>query len=188
MRKTKPTIERWEAKVIRDYEGSCWLWVPAFLANTSYGAIRDETKKIWRAHRWGYTYFRGEIPEKMTLDHLCKNTWCVNPEHLEVVTAEENRRRYWEGRERCLNGHLLKIAGFTSMKGKERQCATCMKIQQVSRKIKEAAERRKFPATKKPLRSHCSKGHEYTEANTYITPSTGNRACRQCRRLFKKNN
>ena len=29
----------------------------------------------------------------LTIDHLCKNPWCVNPAHMEVVTLQENLRR-----------------------------------------------------------------------------------------------
>lgn len=29
-------------------------------------------------------------------------------------------------------------------------------------------------------RTHCPRGHEYTEANTYIQPSNGSRRCRAC--------
>jgi len=31
--------------------------------------------------------------------------------------------------------------------------------------------------------THCLHGHEMTAGNTYITPSTGRRQCRMCRRL-----
>lgn len=30
------------------------------------------------------------------------------------------------------------------------------------------------------LRTHCKKGHEYTSENTYINPTSGQRACRTC--------
>lgn len=41
-----------------------------------------------------------------------------------------------------------------------------------------------FPEGEKPeswrWSTHCTNGHEYTEQNTYIIPSTGKRACRMC--------
>lgn len=33
------------------------------------------------------------IPEGMEVDHLCYNTKCVNPDHLEVVSPEVNKAR-----------------------------------------------------------------------------------------------
>ena len=45
-------------------------------------------------HRTAYELITGKkIPPKMTIDHLCKNTLCINPGHMEVVTAAENARR-----------------------------------------------------------------------------------------------
>jgi hypothetical protein len=35
----------------------------------------------------------GPIPSGMQIDHLCRNTLCVNPDHMEVVTNAENGRR-----------------------------------------------------------------------------------------------
>jgi hypothetical protein len=34
-----------------------------------------------------------KIPDGLTLDHLCRNKSCVNPDHLEPVTREENTVR-----------------------------------------------------------------------------------------------
>ncbi|WP_369010576.1 HNH endonuclease signature motif containing protein, partial [Bacillus cereus] len=51
-----------------------------------------------RAHRYVYENLSGPIPEGMELDHLCRNPPCVNPDHLDPVTHEENMRRaaeYW---------------------------------------------------------------------------------------------
>lgn len=30
-------------------------------------------------------------------------------------------------------------------------------------------------------KTHCLRGHEYTEINTYISPKTGGRSCKRCR-------
>lgn len=51
-------------------------------------------KNGYGEHRYYYEKYNGKkIPIGMTLDHLCKNKICVNPEHLEVVTYKENIRR-----------------------------------------------------------------------------------------------
>jgi hypothetical protein len=45
------------------------------------------------AHRWMYEQKIGPIPKGLVIDHLCRNTRCVNPDHLEPVTRGENTRR-----------------------------------------------------------------------------------------------
>jgi len=42
------------------------------------------------AHRLSWVLSRGEIPEGLTLDHLCRNRACINPDHLEVVSTRIN--------------------------------------------------------------------------------------------------
>jgi hypothetical protein len=74
-------------------KSGCWLWQ----ANCLKGYGRTRLPRPWRrsvrAHRASYLLFRGPIPYGMTLDHLCRNTSCVNPDHLEPCSEAENRER-----------------------------------------------------------------------------------------------
>lgn len=72
---------------------TCWLWQGT--VNTwGYGKLsilpRGTTIKV---HRLSYIHHKGPIPNELVIDHLCRIPNCVNPDHLEAVTAEENRRR-----------------------------------------------------------------------------------------------
>src|SRR5512140_2070693 len=40
-----------------------------------------------------YAAHKGDIPPGYSLDHLCGNSLCVNPDHLEPVGSGENVRR-----------------------------------------------------------------------------------------------
>lgn len=61
---------------------------------TGYGHCkpRPVTREQY-AHRAAYQYLRGPIPDGLQLDHLCWVRRCVNPAHLEVVTARVNTLR-----------------------------------------------------------------------------------------------
>ena len=37
----------------------------------------------------------GDIPEGLTLDHVCKRRSCINIAHLDLVTMSENSKRRW---------------------------------------------------------------------------------------------
>ncbi len=45
------------------------------------------------AHGARYVQKYGPVPDGLVLDHLCKNRWCCNPEHLEAVRQADNVRR-----------------------------------------------------------------------------------------------
>ena len=66
---------------------SCWNWTGE-ISGQGYGRYR---KKM--AHRVVYEALVGPIPEGLCIDHLCRNTRCVNPKHLEPVTSRENTLR-----------------------------------------------------------------------------------------------
>lgn len=118
--KAQDPVPRFEAKVDRQ-EGGCWVWVGA-LNNGGYGRFRVDNREVL-AHRWSYEHFVGEIPDGLHIDHLCRTTACVNPEHLEPVTHRENVLRGIAGERMrtgvCGRGHDLTDpeVGYTTAKG-----------------------------------------------------------------------
>ena len=112
---------------VRIADDGCWQWTGwcdsrGYAKTTAVG----RKGKDW-AHRVAYQLFVGPIPDGLTIDHLCRNTSCVNPDHLEPVTRRENIRRAKPERTVCRHGHSLADAytdrtpaGFLHKK-----CRTC---------------------------------------------------------------
>ena len=66
----------------------CWIWEGAFQGR--YGVYNEPGERTHSAHRYSYQLLIGPIPDGKQLDHLCRNPACVNPDHLQPVTAREN--------------------------------------------------------------------------------------------------
>lgn len=75
-------------------DNACSVWVGA-VDSYGYGVFRVQVPRRMnkKAHRIAWELRYGEIAENMTIDHLCFNKLCVNPAHMEVVTASVNGRR-----------------------------------------------------------------------------------------------
>lgn len=106
---------------------SCWLWTGA-VDGRGYGAMK-RAGKLHKVHRFAYELIVGEIPDFLTIDHLCKNKLCCNPSHLEPVTAGENSRRAEPGKHNKLKTHCSKGHEFTPQNThiykKQRFCRAC---------------------------------------------------------------
>lgn len=79
------TLDRFVKKVSFD---GCWNW-KASKDNDGYGNFWFKSK-IYLAHRASYEMFVGSIQDGMTLDHICRNRSCVNPNHLRQMSLKEN--------------------------------------------------------------------------------------------------
>lgn len=128
--------ERIRSRMVCDDVSGCWNWAGA-VSNRSYGSIYYEGR-MQKAHRVMWIISRGEIPNVMDLDHLCRNRICINPEHLEPVTRSEN----------LLRSPLM---------------------------------------DRNSRRTHCIRGHEFTEENTRYRPGSGHRTCITCMDMHRRN-
>lgn len=82
------TQQRFWSKV--EKTDSCWNWLGSKV--DGYGKFWLNGKTI-RVHRLSYEMIKGKIPNGLQIDHLCRNRRCVNPDHLETVTSQENTLR-----------------------------------------------------------------------------------------------
>lgn len=72
--------------------GECWIWTGTLRGRgRGYGRFCEGVNKL--AHRVSYEHFIGPIPRGMEIDHLCRQTLCVNPRHLEAVAHRKNVQR-----------------------------------------------------------------------------------------------
>lgn len=120
------TPELWESKFgdwyVPEPNTGCWLWVRA-LDKRGYGEL-TYSAKVHRAHRVSYEMLRGQIPKPLVIDHLCNTRSCVNPAHMDIVTAAENTRRA-AIKTHCKRGHALIEGNLYFKRSGDRHCKQC---------------------------------------------------------------
>lgn len=119
---------------------TCWLWRGTM--SHGYGCIRVDGR-LQPAHRLSYEWMVAPIPQGEVIDHICRVTICVRPEHLRSVTPGENvmapgslsmSKRNSEKTE-CVNGHPYTPENtYRIPKTGTRLCRTCMREQRQKRK------------------------------------------------------
>lgn len=124
-----PAIDRFYERV-RIQPSGCWS-----LGNNEPGTytwidLGGGNREL--GHRFSYRFFVGAIPDGLQLDHLCRNPSCVNPGHLEPVTARENTLRSnaasaLNARKKvCIRGHEFDDENIYPYRGR-RHCKECQR-------------------------------------------------------------
>lgn len=130
-------------------ESRCWVWEGTTNGPAGYGLLQMKSSLgRWKmlAHRFGYEAAHGPIPAGLTVDHLCRNTLCVRPDHLEAVTQRVNILRgqgltaLHARKTHCPAGHEY-TAENTRLHRTSRHCRTCDRDHQRRRRaeLKAAA-------------------------------------------------
>lgn len=132
-------------------EADCWPWT-GNISDQGYGIFNYPVKQRVKAHRLSYELVRGTIPSGVVPDHLCRNRWCVNPYHLELVPIKENVLRGVgitaknKVKTHCKNGHEFTpentlVFRQAQYNGTGRECRTCNLAKQKRWKAKKKAIR-----------------------------------------------
>lgn len=118
----EPPLSRLLDKTRFNTETGCWEWTASLKGR--YGAVRmPGIANV--AHRALYVLMVRQLPADMHLDHLCRNTLCVNPDRLEPVTQAENNRRAGAARTHCAQGHEYAESNTYRRRNGGRDCRAC---------------------------------------------------------------
>jgi hypothetical protein len=148
-------VDRFWAKAVQQPSG-CWEWSGS-VSPYGYGILVIRRRPT-RAHRVAYELKYGRIPQGLVIDHLCRNTKCVNPAHLEAVTNTVNVLRGIGPSARnavatqCVHGHDLADDNVVIVPGGKRQCIECGR-----RRTRDYQRRKRVRATISSLCRMCKK-------------------------------
>lgn len=138
--------------------GGCWRW-KGYVTVHGYGRF-GSNDAVYQTHVLSYRLLLGDIPDGYVLDHLCHTAdrtcprgaacihrRCVNPQHLEPVTASENSIRAAAPdvhraatRTTCPHGHLLDEKNTYVRPSGFRDCRTCGRLRMRKRVARLRAE------------------------------------------------
>jgi hypothetical protein len=174
--------------------GGCIIWTGT-LSLDGYGIVRAHAGRLRVAHRVLYEVLIGSVPVGLELDHTCHtesldcpggkciHRRCVNPNHLEPVTPEENRLRGKNQivanafKTHCPHGHPYDEANTYWTTNGQRACKECRRAQRRRWHAKSYVKRPRVQED----RTHCRNGHPQDESTVFFD-SDGRRRCRECRK------
>lgn len=150
---TRGTVEERFWRYVEKSDG-CWNWTGMVNA-TGYGRLGIRRGFTALAHRVSMTIHRGVPLEgwrygDLVVDHICRNTLCVNPEHLRLVTQRANTLENSVStaarnivKTHCPKGHAYDETNTVWVKSRgnpSRQCRACLTV--TNREWRRAARAR----------------------------------------------
>ncbi len=106
----------------------CFIW-GGCVDRHGYGQVKHRGRQ-WKAHRLALVLTGVPISDNEVADHKCRNTSCVNPEHIRAATVQQNS--LWgigptainAAKTECIHGHPLSGPNVYHANG-GRFCKTC---------------------------------------------------------------
>ena len=77
------------------------------------------------AHRLAWEIYIGEIPDGLSVHHMCQNPICVNPHHLMLVTKGGHSNQHSIIRGTCVHGHPYATTPYRVDGNGYRRCIAC---------------------------------------------------------------
>lgn len=183
-------VKRFWSKVEKTPRG-CWIWTGQ-RNREGYGRFahgsRTTRVHVVQAHRYAYELVHGPITNDLHLDHLCRVTRCVNPDHLEPVTPQVNVLRgigpaaINAARTHCPQGHA-----YDGQNTRLYSRPTSRESSSPGRYCRQCEKDRNLTDQPHPRdRTHCSQGHDLSVESPNVrvtkTKSGIRRVCRECAR------
>jgi hypothetical protein len=163
---TQSILDRFWDKVNKNGEwheelnSCCWQWTASDnghgYGHFYLGGGRNDKRSEY-SHRISYILYKGEIPDGLEIDHLCRNRRCVNPDHLEAVTSKINCLRgdslsAQRARQKvCKRGHPLSGDNLYEAGGR-RMCRTCREENRLANRERDAKSRRRRYSELHPIK------------------------------------
>lgn len=177
VRKPTDPIPRLLGRCEYDQESGCLVFTGAL---TSSGYVRvGAYGKVPYGHRLMYEWGVGEIPEGFAVHHKCGVPSCVQPSHLECLSALDHRQEHGLGLECCpvCGGSDWRVSPSSG----RRRCRTCSN--KATSAYQRAAKRGEITPTRRHRAETCpSCGSD----DFYIRRYSGFRECRVCAKLRRR--
>ena len=118
------TLESLKSRTVVSNESTCGEWQGA-RQKQGYGHVWHDGR-IVSTHRLAYALAVAPIPEGMTVDHLCFNPPCVNPDHLRLLSRRDNQKNQRSAQAtHCKEGHEFTKENTYIRPTGRRQCRAC---------------------------------------------------------------